>query len=383
MPETKRMKIAFMYDVIYPYVKGGVEKRVWELSRRLAVRGYEVHIFGMKFWDGDDTRIVDGVILHGICPAKKLYANGRRTVREALYYGIHLIRPLSRARPDLVDCQQFPYLPCIPARGITFLKKIPMVITWHEIWGDYWNKYLGCTGWFGKITEKLIAGFNVPTIAVSPTTASRFRSYFGRCPDSVIQNGIDISHLDSVPAAKETPDLLFVGRLIKEKNTNLLILALNLLVQDDPDLRLTIIGEGPEEAALRARIRDLNLERNVTIHSFFEDHDEVISRMKSSKVFVLPSEREGFGIVALEALACGLPVVTINHAANAITDLVTDQTGFICAPTPEALAMGIRTILPHSHEMQGACRTSAEAYDWDIIVNRLEIFYRSVIDHHV
>ena len=47
------MKIAFVYDVIYPYVKGGVEKRVWELATRLSRRGHDVHLFGMKFWDGE------------------------------------------------------------------------------------------------------------------------------------------------------------------------------------------------------------------------------------------------------------------------------------------------------------------------------------------
>lgn len=46
------MKIAYVHDVIYPHVKGGAEKRVWEISRRLADRGHEVHIFGMKYWEG-------------------------------------------------------------------------------------------------------------------------------------------------------------------------------------------------------------------------------------------------------------------------------------------------------------------------------------------
>jgi hypothetical protein len=74
------MKIAFIYDVIYPYVKGGVEKRVWELATRLTRRGHDVHLFGMKFWDGEDILISEGVFLHGVCPAKKLYVSGRRTI---------------------------------------------------------------------------------------------------------------------------------------------------------------------------------------------------------------------------------------------------------------------------------------------------------------
>jgi hypothetical protein len=85
------MKIAFVYDVIYPYIKGGVERRVWELAVRLSQKGHEVHIFGMKYWEGDDLRIQKGVILHGICPAQPLYAGGRRTIREAIFFSILII----------------------------------------------------------------------------------------------------------------------------------------------------------------------------------------------------------------------------------------------------------------------------------------------------
>ena len=64
------MKIAFVYDAIYPYVKGGVEKRIWELAVRLSSRGHDVHLFGMKFWEGGDILVHEGISLHGVCPAQ-------------------------------------------------------------------------------------------------------------------------------------------------------------------------------------------------------------------------------------------------------------------------------------------------------------------------
>ncbi|MCK9631745.1 MAG: glycosyltransferase family 4 protein [Methanoregula sp.] len=377
------MKIAFVYDVIYPYVKGGVEKRVWELATRLTARGHEVHIFGMKFWDGDDVRVQDGVILHGVCPAKKLYVHGRRSVWEALYFGMHLICPLAKERFDIIDCQQFPYIPCIPVRLISIIHRIPLVITWHEVWGDYWEEYLGFKGVFGKATERYIASFGSPVIAVSSTTASRFRKEFGRQPDRIIPNGIDLAHLESVPPSPANTDIIFTGRLIKEKNAGLLIDALTIMISDEPDLTLTIIGDGPEGDTIRSQVRDLSLEKNVTITGFLENHDEVIALMKSSKVFVLPSTREGFGIAALEALGCGLPVVTIDHPANAVCDLITGETGVICPPTPEDLAIGIRKALRHHEQMRDACRAAAEGYDWDRIVDQAEHYYQSLIDHRI
>jgi len=64
------MKIAFVYDAVYPWVKGGAEKRIYEIAKRLADRGHEVHWFGVGWWfkDGNSEIINhDGIILHGVC----------------------------------------------------------------------------------------------------------------------------------------------------------------------------------------------------------------------------------------------------------------------------------------------------------------------------
>ena len=383
MAGPDRMKIAFIYDVIYPYVKGGVEKRVWELSQRLATRGHEVHIFGMKYWDGDDILVKDNVILHGVCPAHPLYARGKRTIGEALYFSLYLIRPLARTPVDIIDCQQFPFFPSIPVRIVSAIRKIPSVITWHEVWGDYWKEYLGSKGILGKAVERYVASFKSPVISVSSTTSARFGKEFSRQPDVILPNGIDLMHLNSVLPSPETADLIFVGRLIKEKNTDLLIHAVHILISEFPAIRLTIIGDGPERDSITTLVKDLSLEKNVCLYGFTPDHDEVIARLKSSQVFVLPSSREGFGIAALEALACGIPVVTIRHPANAVCDMITEENGFVCPPTPEDLAAGIRNAINKHAEMRAACRASAEPYDWDRIVDRAERYYQSLIERKI
>lgn len=376
------MKIAFVYDVVYPYVKGGVEKRIWELSTRLAARGHDVHIYSMKFWDGDETHVLDGVTVHGVCPAKKLYCNGRRTLTEALYFAIHLTRPLAKEPFDIIDCQQFPFLPCIPARFISLFRRIPLVITWHEVWGRYWMEYLGARGWFGKIIERYVASFRSPVIAVSKTTADRFTCSFGRQPDIIIPNGIDLSTIASVAPSGRSSDLIFVGRLIREKNVGMLIDAFRILVSETPSLKLMIVGDGPERNEIQAQIEKLSLGGNIIMTGFIEEQGDVIALMKSSKVFVLPSIREGFGIAALEALGCGLPVVTISHPANAVGDLLSDGTGVICSPNPKDLAEGIRDTLSRHEQMQDACIAAAEAYDWDRIAQQAADYYQSVINSY-
>jgi glycosyltransferase involved in cell wall biosynthesis len=104
-----------------------------------------------------------------------------------------------------------------------------------------------------------------------------------------------------------------------------------------------------------------------------------MAQLKSSKVFVLPSTREGFGISALEALACGIPVVTVDHPANAIRDLITENNGFLCPLSAEDLAKTMCLALLHHKEMRNACTKSADSFDWENITSDIEFYYQSVI----
>ena len=75
------MKIAFVTDVIYPYIKGGAEKRIHEFSYRLK-EGNEVHVYGIKWRDGPSVLKKDGITYHGVCRPRRLYKNGRRSIRS-------------------------------------------------------------------------------------------------------------------------------------------------------------------------------------------------------------------------------------------------------------------------------------------------------------
>ena len=374
------MKIAFVYDVIYPYVKGGVEKRVWELATRLTRRGHDVHLFGMKFWDGENILIREGVFLHGVCPAQKLYAGGRRTIWQAPYFSIYLISPLLKEKFDIIDCQQFPYFSCFSTKLASVIKKTHLVITWHEVWGDYWYEYLGWKGFVGKTTEQLVARLTSDNIAVSKTTAKNLKN-LGLCHEiTIIPNGIDLTRIRSISPSPESWDIIFVGRLIKEKHADLLIHAVTLLQHENPDLRVVIIGEGPEYRKINNLIIDKKFFTPIRVFGFYQNHDDLIAQLKSSKVFVLPSTREGFGITALEALACGLPVVTVDHPSNAVRDLITENNGFLCSLSAQDLADKIRLALQHHSVMRDACIVSAESLDWDCITSDVESYYQSVIE---
>ncbi len=328
------MKIAYIYDAAYPWVKGGAEKRIYEISRRLAERGHEIHCYSMKWWEGSKDILDGGVYQHGICEPVKLYSGERRSIKEAAYFASKVLISIGD-NFDIVDCQNFPYLPCFSAKLLCSLNRQELFITWHEVWGDYWHEYLGRKGAFGRSIELAASRLTNKNIAVSNRTKRDLEGLGCRCVQ-VVPNGIDFEGIDRVKASRKESDIVYVGRLVRHKNVDLLIRAVHLISNEVPDIRAIIMGDGPDMEKLKALTQDLSLERNVEFTGFLESYDEALALMKSSRVFASPSTREGFGMAALEANACGLPVITVNHRMNAVCDLVTEGTGRVCEPSAKA-----------------------------------------------
>jgi len=373
--EKVRMKIAYVYDAVYPWIKGGAEKRIHEIAKRLVERGHEVHLFGIKWWDGERDIAVDGVYLHGIGKWDNLYVNGRRSIKEGLYFGIKTLTGL-KGDFDLIDCQEFPYFSCFSAKMRSLLNKSKLVITWHEVWGDYWFEYLGKKGIFGWSVEKLTTKLTEGNVAVSERTKEDLERIGVKGDVQVIPNGIDFGEIEKIRASEKESDIIFAGRLIKEKNVDILIKAVELVKKEIFDVKCIIIGDGPEKSELEKLATDLGLGGNVTFTGFLEDYKDVISCMKSSKVFVLPSTREGFGIVALEANASGLPVVTVNHEKNAACDFINNENGFICALSERDIAKKILVAIDKKEDMGRKCIESAMRYDWDRMADLTEEVYK-------
>ena len=375
------MKIAYVYDRIYPWLIGGAEKRVWEIASRLVERGHEVHLYGMKFWDGSNVIEKEGVYIHGVCKQKEMYVKGRRSIPEAIYFARKLLFPLLKDNFDVIDSQEFPYFPCFSAKIYSVARRSPLVITWHEIWGDYWYKYLGKKGFFGWSVERLTARLTHRNVAVSERTRKDLERIGVRKEIKIIPNGIDFKKIEKIKPSEEERDIIFAGRLIKEKNVDVLIKAINLIKKEVPNVKCMIIGDGPEKRRLERLAKDLGMDNNTKFTGFLNDYNEVISYMKSSKVFVLPSTREGFGIVALEANACGLPVVTVNHKKNAACDFIRDgDNGFICKLSEKDVGGKIFMGLDKKEDMKKRCIENARGYDWGRIVNLAEYYYGRSLD---
>ena len=375
------LRIGLVYDALYPYVNGGAEKRYRELASRLAER-HEVHYLTWQFWDGPSQVVEDGITLHGVGRAPSLYgADGKRTVREAAAFSARLLPALLRQRLDVIDCSATPYLPLYSAWVATRVTRTPLVATWHEFWGDHWLDYLPHRPVVARVARALEAGsrhLGDVRVPVSPFTAQRMGARDNQVQDPIVGNGVELGAIRRARRDPTATDLVFVGRLIDEKRVDLLLEAIHALAPAHPDLRCTVIGDGPERAALEGRAIRLGLQERVTFAGRV-DGSRLYALMKAARILVMPSLREGFGISVAEAQACGTVPVVVRSPMSAAPALVHDGVdGLVCDPTPASLAAAIASLLSDPTSlaaMSRRARRAAQQYDWDLLADRMEHVY--------
>src|SRR5579885_210697 len=230
----KKQKLAIVYDAIYPFVKGGTEKRNYEISKRFAQKGYEVHIYGMKWWKGENVIQMEGVYLHGICKPMQLYTkNGKRSILQAIYFGLHCLK-LIQEDFTILDVNHMPFFSLYSAKCIALIKKKKLYATWNEVWGrNYWVEYLGKFGNIAYLIEWLSARMPDKIIAVSEHTRTKLiQDLKVKKEIVVIPNGIDLKEIVKVKPSENKSDIIFAGRLLSHKNVDYLIESIRLLKKD-------------------------------------------------------------------------------------------------------------------------------------------------------
>lgn len=362
--------IAIVIDVWPPYHLGGREVRYHELTKRLA-QNASVNVYTMHWWLGPRTLSDGDVTVHAICRLHPLYVNGKRSMRQAILFAFGCLR-LFRERFDVLNADQIPSLQILVLWAIASLKRKRFVVTWHEVWGRaYWRHYLGRAGLAAWFMECLAMRLPDHIVAASPQTEQRLRSLLGAAASiTTAPNGVDFEAIaESYPDTSHT-DLVVVGRLIDHKRVDMLLDAVALLRKRGVFTTCRVIGDGPEREALHRQAENLGLTDVIDFRHDVREQNDVYSLVKAAKVAVFPSQREGFGAAMLEALACGIPVVTTSAPDNLSQHIAEGSArGYVCEPSAHGLANMLHTLITEPLVDPGDGDAWLADYAWDKVAS--------------
>jgi len=302
----------------------------------------------MTQWDADAKPDLPGIDVIAVAPRMALYDDGKRRIAPPLRFGLGVLGHLMRhgQRYDVVHLCSFPYFALLGAWLARPLGRYRIVCDWFEIWSqDYWRDYLGRLGWVGWTVQQICAKVGQHAHVFSRLHEARLRGLGLRGPITYLP-GLAETPLRGEPLpACQPPTIVYAGRLIAEKRVPLLVEALAIVRRSIPELRAILFGNGPERTRVEAQIIALGLANVVTLPGFVPA--DVLERaMREALCIVQPSEREGYGLVVVEASARGVPVIVVAAPDNAAVELVENGVnGLIADPaTPEALAAAILRI---------------------------------------
>jgi glycosyltransferase involved in cell wall biosynthesis len=325
------LRIALVYDAVYPWIKGGGEKHLYELALELRDRGHEVHLFAMHCWDGPPDVVRDGLFYHALCPRLPLYnARGRRSLIEPLRFAWGVLTRLPRYRLerfDIVDLIAFPYFSVLAFWLVRTLSaaNVPWLLTWLEVWGKtYWRSYLGPAGLVGAGIERLCARLAPNHLCISPTTAERLHRLLGvpRRRIDVIPRGLPPIEAPPSVAHGDTHHAVCAGRLLDYKRVDLVIRAWPEVVRRLPDAVLHVVGDGPERPTLERLAHERGLDAAVRFHGQLARPEEVLQQIAAADLLLQPSAREGQSAVVLEAALLGVPVLAADGPETAVGDFL-------------------------------------------------------------
>jgi glycosyltransferase involved in cell wall biosynthesis len=326
------LRICLVYDCLYPHTVGGAERWYRNLALRLAGEGHEVTYLTLRQWEEGEEPSLEGVRVVAVGPPMALYTRGRRRIFPPLVFGFgtgwYLVR--HGRNFDAVHTASFPYFSLLAAALARPLSGYRLVVDWHELWThEYWREYLGPVG--GR------AGWEIQRLCLRvPQRAFCFSRLVERRlrDEGVGEVTVLEGQFEGEPAKEPKPAeplVVFAGRHIPEKNPVAVVRAIAKARETIPQLRGVVYGDGPERPKVLAEIARLGLEGIVEAPGFVDGAvvDEALER---ALCLLLPSRREGYGLVVLEALSRGTPAIVVAGDDNAAAEFIEEGVnGYIAA----------------------------------------------------
>ena len=389
------MRIVFGTDVFYPYIYSGSEVYLLNMARALAKIGHDIRVICCKTTPVHLKRNFN--ILKGyeiVEEIKILRASSPHEFGSTLS-SIPSILQMKRILSLMIDKNDIDV--CIPARYRAYIpfyqaarKKVPCIAIWHHISSR--GKIYGLEGWLkdyegGKIRAPLGWGLENLTlklpydgmITVSESSKDILSKYTkGRI--DIIPDGVDLNKIDNIKSRDKVNQAIYIGALTKSKSVMHAIKAVVQAKEKIKNLKLVIVSfGGPQEDVVK---------NAVSRHEFIKYYkgvsdEEKFKLLKESKVLIHPSTKEGFGLVLIEALACGTPF--ISYDIPAMREMAKNTGGGVVVPINEVnyLTEKICEFMLDSSSISEFAKKGRsyveKNYTWDAVSKKMDAVIREIV----
>ncbi len=363
----------------YNHIRDGVSNTLNRLVAHLEKRGYTVLVFGP--WVPEPAMTHEGTFV----PVYSIPAPGRTEYRITMGFPLTEKQRLRDFNPDLIHIAT-PDL--LGYRALRFAMKndIPVVSSYHTRFSSY-LKYYGI-GYLERPLWKYLHWFyqNCKHLYVpSPSAIQELRSEGVKCELKLWTRGVDTSLFNpgqrddawrkSLGFTENDLVVVFVSRLVWEKNLEMVEKVFTSIRKSKPDVRTMVVGDGPAREALGDRLPD-------TVFTGYLIGRNLARAYASGDIFFFPSDTESFGNVTLEAMSSGLPAVVAKAAGN--VSLVEQGTnGYLVDATDQnAFTSSLLEIINSSemrNKMATMSRKKAQSYEWERIMDQLISYYDELI----
>ncbi len=363
------MRIAIISSKFPPRWLAGTEIATYNIAKRLAKNGHQVHVVTSKDIGLLSEEIIENFTVH------RIYFQKIRFIGFPYFWSKILVK-IKKLNPDIIHVQSIGI--GVPAFFARVLLNKPYVV-----WGQGSDIYL--PNRFIKWSSKTILRRASLVIALSEDMKKKMNKIYSRDDIIVLPNGIELERFGNISLKwnqRNKKTILFVGTLRPVKGVRYMIEAMKIIKEKSPGTRLNIIGDGPDREKLETLVHKLNLQDCICFRGRISN-TEIPRHMTQSDLFVLPSLSESFGIVNIEAMASGLPIVTTN--VGGLPEIVKNGVnGFLVEPkNPEALAEKILLVLNDKdlwEKISVQNIETASEYSWNKVVHKLEKAYNEHAD---
>jgi glycosyltransferase involved in cell wall biosynthesis len=363
-----QLRIALVTELFSPSI-GGQQTRFEQLARALVNDGHDVTVICTRNVVEADPVEVSGRlrILRGPMLPRYEWTTARRLQRSpigVLRFAAAARRQLRAGEFDAAYFNQWPYLHILFA---------PRDLRRRA--GIDWCEFR--SGLIHRVFMRLLPGRVAFNATVNEWTGEQIEQVAGT-KLHYLPSGVDVAHYRSLPT-EDRHGLLFLGRLVENKNLPLLLSGYAELLRGGLDEPLCIVGDGPESDKLTAGLMALPVDVRGRVELLGRvDEERKLELLASSRALLLPSLREGFPNVVAEAMASGLPIATVSSPLNGAARVVERyRVGAVGAPTPEGFASAVMTVISGGAALSHRCVDAAAELDWSVLARELVVLLES------